>query len=138
MTDPTVVAIHEAEPQGVFVVTGGGSGLLSRLLSVPGASATVLEASVPYASQALSDYLGEEPAQWCSALTARRLAMQAFSRARTLGGEFGFAVTASLATTRPKRGDHRAYLAYQDAHATRVWTWRSKRTRVLAPRRRTW
>lgn len=122
MTDSTVVAIHEAEPQGVFVVTGGGSGLLSRLLSVPGASATVLEASIPYASQALTDYLGARPEQWCSALTARRLAMQAFSRARALGGEFGFAVTASLATNRPKRGDHRAYLAYQDALATRVWT----------------
>ena len=122
MTDSTVVAIHEAEPQGVFVVTGGGSGLLSRLLSVPGASATVLEASIPYASQALTDYLGAAPEQWCSALTARRLAMQAFSRARALGGEFGFAITASLATNRPKRGDHRAYLAYQDAAATRVWT----------------
>lgn len=122
MTDSTVVAIHEAARQGVFVVTGGGSGLLSRLLSVPGASATVLEASVPYASQALTDYLGAAPEQWCSAVTARRLAMQAFSRARGYGGEFGFAVTASLATNRPKRGDHRAYLAYQDAAATRVWT----------------
>ncbi|MYE23074.1 MAG: hypothetical protein F4Y01_03885 [Gammaproteobacteria bacterium] len=122
MTDGTVVAIHEAPSQGVFVVTGGGSGLLSRLLSVPGASATVLEASVPYASQALADYLGGAPEQWCSAVTGRRLAMQAFSRARGLGGEFGFAVTASLATNRPKRGDHRAYLAYQDATATRVWT----------------
>lgn len=122
MTDSTVVAIHETEPQGVFVVTGGGSGLLSRLLSVPGASATVLEASIPYASQALSDYLRAAPEQWCSAVTARRLAMQAFSRARALGGEFGFAITASLATNRPKRGDHRAYLAYQDAAATRVWT----------------
>lgn len=122
MTDSTVVAIHETELQGVFVVTGGGSGLLSRLLSVPGASATVLEASIPYASQALSDYLGAAPEQWCSAVTARRLAMQAFSRARALGGEYGFAITASLATNRPKRGDHRAYLAYQDAAATRVWT----------------
>ena len=122
MTDEIIAAIHGAAPQGVFVVTGGGSGLLSRLLSVPGASATVLEASVPYASRALSDYLGEEPEQWCSAVTARRLAMQAFSRARALGGEFGFSITASLATTRPKRGDHRAYFAYQDAAATRVWT----------------
>jgi len=122
MTDSTVVAIHEAEPQGVFVVTGGGSGLLSRLLSVPGASATVLEASVPYASQALTEYLGAAPEQWCSAGTARRLAMQAFSRARALGGEFGFAVTASLATNRLKRGDHRAFLAFQDATATRAWT----------------
>ena len=123
MTDATVVAIHEVARQGVFVVTGGGSGLLSRLLSVPGASATVLEASVPYATQALTDYLGgAPPEQWCSAVTARRLAMQAFSRARALGGEFGFAITASLATNRPKRGDHRAYLAYQDSAATRVWT----------------
>ena len=122
MTDAAVAAIHGAPQRGVFVVTGGGSALLSRLLTVPGASSTVLEASVPYASQALTDYLGTEPAQWCSAETARRLAMRAFTRARTLDGDFGFAVTASLATNRPKRGDHRAYLAYQDAYATRVWT----------------
>ena len=122
MTDAAVVAIHNAPAKGVFVVTGGGSALLSRLLTVPGASATVLEASVPYASQALTDYLGMAPAQWCSAETTRALAMQAFSRANALGGEFGFAITASLATNRPKRGEHRAYLAYQHAQATRVWT----------------
>lgn len=122
MTDAAVAAIHGTPQRGVFAVTGGGSALLSRLLTVPGASSTVLEASVPYASQALTDYLGTEPAQWCSAETARRLAMRAFTRARALDGDFGFAVTASLATNRPKRGEHRAYLAYQDARATRVWT----------------
>ena len=122
MTDAAVSAIHAAPPKGVFVVTGGGSALLSRLLTVPGASATVLEASVPYAGEALADYLGEVPAQSCSAETARRLAVQAFVRARTLGGEFGFAITAALASNRPKRGGHRAHFACQDARATRVWT----------------
>ena len=122
MTASTVAAIHESPRQGALAVTGGGSALLSSLLSVPGASATVLEATIPYASQSLADYLGMAPAQWCSAETARTLAMRAFSRALALGGDFGFAITASLATNRPKRGAHRAYLAFQDARSTRVWT----------------
>lgn len=122
MTDAAVAAIHAAPQKGVLVVTGGGSGLLPRLLTVPGASATVLEASVPYAGEALRDALGFEPDQSCSAETTRALAVRAFSRAIAYGGDFGFAVTAALATNRPRRGAHRAYLAFQDARSTRVWT----------------
>ena len=39
--------LHADPRKGVFVVTGGGSLLLSDLMTVPGASATVLEATVP-------------------------------------------------------------------------------------------
>ena len=49
------------------------------------------------------------------------MAVRAFLRAVELGGDFGFAVTASLATTRPKRGALRAHLAFQDALSTRTW-----------------
>lgn len=114
-------AIHAAPARGVFTATGGGSGLLSSLLAVPGASATVLEARIPYASQALSELLGGKPEQACSAATARALAMQALLRARQLGGEFGFAVTAALATNRQRRGEARAHLAFQNAACTRSW-----------------
>ena len=117
-----VAAIHQTPQRGVLVVTGGGAGLFDALLTVPGASATVLEALVPYAERSLHEFLGAPPRQACSAETARALAMRAFNRALELGGDFGFAVTASLATTRPKRGAHRAHLAFQDAYATRTWT----------------
>lgn len=119
--DALIAAIHRAPRSGVFTVTGGGSGLLSSLLGIGGASATVLEANVPYAPRSLRDWLGTEPAQACSDDTARSMAVRAFMRAVELGGDFGFAVTASLATTRPKRGALRAHLAFQDALSTRTW-----------------
>lgn len=119
--DGLITAIHQAPRSGVFTVTGGGSGLLSSLLGVGGASATVLEANVPYSPRSLRDWLGSEPAQACSDETARSMALRAFMRAVELGGDFGFAVTGSLATTRPKRGALRAHLAFQDALSTRTW-----------------
>ena len=116
-----VAAIHAAPASGVFAVTGGGSGLLTALLTVGGASATVLEARIPYAAQALGELLGSQPEQACSARTARALAMQSLLRARQLGGGFGFGITAALATNRQRRGAARAHLAYQDVAVTRSW-----------------
>ena len=114
-------AIHASPRRGVFAVTGGGAGLLADLLTAPGASATVLEATVPYAATALREALGTAPAQACSEATARALAMRSFQRARALGGDFGFAIAAALATTRARRGDDRAHFAFQDAAHTRAW-----------------
>ncbi|MYA16205.1 MAG: hypothetical protein F4Z28_05250 [Gammaproteobacteria bacterium] len=119
--DALVTVIHGTPRSGVFTVTGGGAGLLSRLLGVAGASGTVLEANVPYSSQSLRDWLGTEPGQACSDETARAMAMRALARSLELGGDFGFAITASLATTRPKRGAHRAHMAFQDISSTRTW-----------------
>ncbi len=113
-----VERIHATDSAGVFYVTGGGSYLLPMLLTVPGASATVLEAQVPYANEALSELLGSAPDQACSAETARALAMRAFQRARHLRGSFGLGLTASLRSAAPKRGDHRFHIALQTASET--------------------
>ena len=105
----------------VIAVTGGGSGAISALLAVPGASRTVLAAVVPYASQALVEWLGGRPDEFCAARTARAMAMAAFLKARTYDPQArtcGVACTASLASDRPKRGPHRAHLAYQTATTT--------------------
>lgn len=116
--------LHAAPWHGVLYVTGGGAGLLSELLTTPGASATVLEARVPYAAAALAELLGRAPEQACSDATARALAMAAFQRARQLGAAsakqrpFGLGCTASLATRREKRGAHRAHVALQTEDAT--------------------
>ena len=67
--------LHSADWQGVFYVTGGGSLLISELLTTPGASASVLEARVPYAAAALADLLGRAPDQACSDSTARAMAI---------------------------------------------------------------
>jgi len=107
----TVQSIHASPTKAVIVATGGGSQVgvplskdcvprserrspaagpsprptssqgLSWLLSVPGASGTVLEAVVPYSRASLTDFLGREPAKYVSADTARDLALQAYRRA---------------------------------------------------------
>ena len=109
--------LHDSSWQGVFCVTGGGTGFLAELLGTPGASRTVLDASIPYSAASLAELLGGAPRQACSAATARALAMHGFQRARRLAASrpFGFAVTASLATDRVKRGACRAHIALQTA-----------------------
>jgi hypothetical protein len=122
-----VERLHALPDSGVIVVTGGGAVLLADLLTVPGASATVLEGRVPYAGAALAEFIGAVPDQACSEQTACDMAMAAFQRARMLSPNeparrFGFACTASLATTAAKRGDHRAHLALQTLAETRTWS----------------
>lgn len=120
-----VARLHDRPGTGVVVVTGGGSGALEALLSVPGASRTLLEARVPYAPNALTEWLGGDPDRACDPETARAMAMAAYRRARHLdqdGGRFGVACTASLITDRPKRGEHRVHVALQTAAATHLWS----------------
>ena len=109
--------LHDSPWQGVFQVTGGGIQFLAEMLGTAGASRTVLDAGIPYSAASLAESLGSAPRQACSAATARALAMAGFQRARHLGTShpFGFALTASLATDRIKRGTHRAHIALQTA-----------------------
>jgi len=118
-----VARIHGQPGTGVVVVTGGGSGALEQLFSVPGASRTLLEARVPYANAALTEWLGGTPDRACDPETARAMAMAAYRRARTLDPDqaiFGVGCTASLITDRPKRGEHRVHVAVQTATATHL------------------
>ena len=108
--------IHDSLHKGVFVFAGGGVGMLSDLLAVPGASKTVLEALVPYSSDSMTEWLGFRPDKSCDEATAIAMARKAYGRARELGGNFGFAVTASLRTLDPKKGDERAWICFADRH----------------------
>ena len=74
-----VQQLHDSPWRG-FHVTGGGASLLTDLLTVPGASKTLLDASIPYANQAQPDLLGQAPEQASSTATARALAMAAYQR----------------------------------------------------------
>ncbi|QDV72000.1 hypothetical protein [Botrimarina mediterranea] len=140
MMQPGLIERLHATPwRGVLTITGGGSGAIPKLLTVPGASATVLEATVPYCKASLADWLGAAPARACDEQTARQMAMRAFERARLLATDanprelFGLGCTASLASTRPKRGEHRAHVAVQTATETRVLTLhfeKGRRTRI--------
>ncbi|NOY28651.1 MAG: hypothetical protein GXP28_00320 [Planctomycetes bacterium] len=116
--------IHASDYQLVIAVTGGGSKAISQLLEVAGASRTVLEAVVPYASSSLEAWLGGTPDQSCSEPTARAMAMAAWMRGRHLAPDLdpqnlvGVGATASLASHRPKRGEHRVHVAVQTATQT--------------------
>lgn len=129
MTDITqqtlIEQIHASATPLVLSVTGGGSGAIAALLEVPGASATVLEAVVPYSAAALQQWLGGTVDHYCSERTARAMAMAAFQRARHLSEADphslrGIGATASLISTRPKRGPHRIHVAWQSAETTSV------------------
>jgi nicotinic acid mononucleotide adenylyltransferase/nicotinamide mononucleotide (NMN) deamidase PncC len=118
-----IEALHAGPYRYVIAATGGGTSAVAALLSVPGGSRTVLEALVPYHERALFDFLGRAPDQACSADTARAMAERACDRARWLApGEAvaGAACTASLATDRPKRGDHRFHVAVHTTGQTLV------------------
>lgn len=118
-----VSELHTSNWAGVCYLTGGGSLLLSHLLSVPGASATILDAQIPYSYEALTQLLGTKPERACSDVTARRLAMKAFLNAQKLRPAdriFGLGVTASLSTNRQKRGAIRAFVALQTMSRSQV------------------
>ncbi len=112
-----VQAIHDSPSRVMLVAAGAGTQALSDLLGVAGASRTLLEALIPYSEAAFADFLGQTPPQFVASTTARLLAGRAFTRARWLDAEpnnppvIGLACTATIVTDRPKRGEHRAYIA---------------------------
>lgn len=117
-----VAQIHDTPQQSVLAVAGAGNYALAWLLGVGGASRTVLETRVPYGYLAMTDFLGGyAPDQTVSADTARRMARAAWSRGMALREQdapiVGLACTATIATDRTKRGEHRAFIATWDDHA---------------------
>lgn len=119
-----VESLHNSGRQAVIAVTGGGSLAISDLLTVPGASAFLLEARVPYSPIALTEWLGREPEQFCSRETALAMAVVAWQRACKLSSQpdhaVGVGCTAAIASNRPKRGEHRAWIATHTSAATRL------------------
>ncbi len=138
-TRPTYIrSLHEGPTELVLALAGGGSLVLGDLLSVPGGSRTVIEATVPYSEESLSRYIGRIPEQYCSRRTARCMAMTSFhhalryTRSRLTSTEpdidiealehyahlMGIGCTASLVTNRSKKGEYRVHLAAQTLRRT--------------------
>src|SRR5438445_7924133 len=104
-----IEAIHQCAFKCVIAMTGGGTGAAALLLGIPGGSRTILEVTVPYQEQAVVEFLGHRPGQFCSVLASRAIAVRGDERAAWLAhGESVLAVgcTASLATHLPKHGDN--------------------------------
>ena len=123
MTTPSdvrtlVQRIHDSPELAVVALAGAGTQALAWILGVSGASRTLLEAIVPYAGKSMVELVGREPDQFVSEETAREMARRCYERALSLrdGDEpvLGLACTATIATDRPKRGQHRCHVATWD------------------------
>ncbi|KAG6396593.1 hypothetical protein SASPL_142746 [Salvia splendens] len=112
-----VEAIHATPTQAVLHFAGGGSQALGWLMSVPGASNTVLEAVVPFSSSEKVFFLRclKVPTQFASRQTAEDMALMAYNRAIVLYNPgfpaLGVGFSGSLASSRPKLGDHRFHVS---------------------------
>jgi len=132
--------LHGCPTRFVVVATGGGAAALGDLTGQAGASRTLLAGLVPYAGKAIDAFLGGKPDQYCSEPTARAMACRAWQRARQYcDGEpaAGVACTASLASDRLKRGDHRVHVAAHTAERTASWSLtlgKGRRTRAQEDR----
>ena len=77
-----IQALHQSPTQIVAALSGGGTLVLGDLLTVPGGTRSLIEATVPYSHESLSNYIGRVPEQFCCPRVARTLAMTAFHHAR--------------------------------------------------------
>jgi len=138
MNESGVTELRAASWRFVVSISGGGSAFISDYLATPGASASLLEALVPYSPESTDQFLGFKPENYCSERTARLLASSALRRAteldalavarrsdsessstsRDLSRLVGIGATASLVSSRPKRGEHRVFCAIQTRFGT--------------------
>lgn len=104
--------IHDRPTQLVLEFTGAGAVALAWLHSVGGSSRTVLEASDRYSPGALIDLIGYTPDRYTGLETSRAMAGKALARARELAAAgtpvIGIGASATIATDRLKKGEHRA------------------------------
>ena len=123
---PLIERLHATPHKTVMAVSGAGTQAVAWLLGVSGASRTILEATVPYGRLAMRDFLGFEPAQSAAADTARQMARRAFHRAMAqledASPAVGLACAAAIATDRPRRGEHRAFVAAWSAESAAAWS----------------
>ena len=133
-----VSSIYSLNPRPAItlLVTGGGIQSIPTFLTVPGASACILSAEVPYAIAAsqklVYEYTSSSEESGCTRDKAVQLAKAAYLKCGQLllkdnchninehindiSGVLGVACTAALVSSIPKRGDHRCHVAvYSDS-----------------------
>ena len=118
--------VHGSPTRVCAVVTGGGVLSLAWLFGEPGASRTFLDAQIPYSMRALDGYVGVDAEQHVSPVEADRMAQAALARGQRLAesveGIAGVSCTATIATDRPKRGEHRCAIAWASVGGSAVYS----------------
>jgi len=112
--ESAVKEIHAIPMKLALSITGGGTEAISELLSYGGGSATVVEAYVPYDTEKLRKFIGGTPDKFCSAETARAMAVASFNQIKGTNA-VGIGVTCSL-TKGPGEREGRKHTAYIATH----------------------
>ncbi len=119
-----VELLHAGPTRLVYEFAGAGVSALALLHAAGGSSRTLLEATDRYAARSLAEGVGGRPETAVAADVAVTLAVRARARARHLAGSgesvAGIGVTATIATDRAKRGEHRAWAAAADGLGVRL------------------
>jgi hypothetical protein len=117
-----LTTIHATPHMMTMDFAGAGSQALAWLHSVGGSSRTVLEATDRYIPTSLAEAVGYMPEKFTSVETGNALANHAFERAKKLAKTgtpvFGVGCTATIATDRAKKGDHRCVVSICDSLGT--------------------
>jgi len=99
---------------GMFhiITTGAGAGLQQILWEIPGCSWYLSGCSFPYDQDEQADILGFMPEHFCSEEAAIDLASAAYMKAYKFGKKapIGVGVTATVASEKEHRGDHRVHI----------------------------
>jgi len=110
----SITRIHNSKTKLVMSVSGVGSQSINWLLSVPGASKTLIEATIPYSNESLNRYIGEVPRQYVSKTTALSMAKAAYIQGVEYGNHeidiIGVSCTGAISTNRKRRGDNQAFI----------------------------
>ena len=110
----SITRIHNSKTKLVMSVSGVGSQSINWLLNVPGASKTLIEATIPYSNESLNRYIGEVPSQYVSKTTALSMAKAAYMQGIQYGNHemdiIGVSCTGAISTNRKRRGDNQAFI----------------------------
>ena len=110
--------------------TGAGAGIQKLLWDIPGISSVLVGASFPYESEETDEFLGfNTDVSYCSKEMAVDLAMQSYYKAFKYGASpaVGIGLTASVASTRMHRGDHRVFVSAFTDDRCILWSVRLKK-----------
>ena len=103
----SITRIHKSKTKLVMSVSGVGSQSINWLLSVPGASKTLLEATIPYSNESLNRYIGKIPGQYVSKTTVLSMAKAAYIRGTQYGNNemdiIGVSCTGAITTNRKRK-----------------------------------
>ena len=106
-------------------LAGAGASVVAALTSVPGSSASLIAASVPYSCEAFDEAVaGRRIDSYASASAARALACAALASAKSATRLvaapprlIGFGVAGALSTVPPRKGGNAIYFAAIDDHS---------------------